>query len=219
MRELRQYVTAFLSIAVLIAAARADEIRITVDKLPKPVVDAVKAKFPDAKLTGTEKETKGDKVYFEVEFTTKGKSAEMLLTPEGKIVSIEKEIEAKDLPKAVSAAVDARFPKATVRKVEEETKDKAVSYQVVLETAKKRPAAIALDSSGKVFATQEEIKVKDLPKAVVDGLESEVSEVDREQGRRKQAGRQGRLPCASDGCGQEGVPSAGRCKRQGLEGG
>lgn len=155
-----------LSMLILAFSVWADEERITLDKLPKAVVDAVKAKFPDAELTGAEKETNGDKVLYEVEFKTKGKNAEMLLTPEGKVVSVEKEIEAKELPKVVANVVEARFPKATVKKAEKETKNDAVTYQVRLETTDKKSAALVLDTAGKVLAQQKEITAKELPKAV-----------------------------------------------------
>lgn len=166
----RRNAVVFLGVLILVAPVRSDEERITVDKLPKAVVDAVKAKFPDAELTGAEKETSGDKVLYEVEFKTKGKGAEMLLTPDGKVVSIEKVIEAKDLPKAVADTVEARFPKAIVKKAEEETKMDAVKYQVVLETADKKTAALVLDPAGKVLAQHKEVTAKELPKAVADAV-------------------------------------------------
>src|SRR5262249_17225502 len=85
-------------LGVVVAAAGADEEKISVDKLPKKVVKAVKDKFPDAKLTGAEKEKKGKGFVYEVQITNKGQKIEVTVTPEGKITSIEKQIAAKDLP-------------------------------------------------------------------------------------------------------------------------
>jgi hypothetical protein len=46
---------AVFTFSFLALAALADEVKIPVDKLPKKVVDAVKAKFPHAKLVGAER--------------------------------------------------------------------------------------------------------------------------------------------------------------------
>src|SRR5947209_3088008 len=83
-----------LVLVFLVAAApsRADEEKIALDKLPKAVVDAIKAKYPDAKLVGAEKETSGDKTFYEVVIKNKDRSIELLLTPEGKIVTVEQEV-------------------------------------------------------------------------------------------------------------------------------
>ena len=65
--------------ALLVAApARADEENIPLDKLPKAVVDAVKAKYPEAKLVAAEKESKDGKVFYEVMFKNKDLDVEML---------------------------------------------------------------------------------------------------------------------------------------------
>ena len=53
-------VAAALVVLSAVAVVRADEEKIELDKVPKPVLDAVKKKFPDAKLTGAAKEKDGD---------------------------------------------------------------------------------------------------------------------------------------------------------------
>src|SRR5262249_5418143 len=116
------------------ATTRADEENIGVDKLPKAVVAAVKAKYPDAKLVAAEKETQGDKTYYEVMIKSKDRDIELLLTPEGKLVSVEQKIPVADLPKAVAQAIKKKYAKATIKDVEETVKDDKASYAVLLET-------------------------------------------------------------------------------------
>jgi uncharacterized membrane protein YkoI len=136
-----------------LTALRADEgneEKVALDKLPKAVTDAVKAKFEGCELVAASKEKEDGKELYEVNVKHKGHKMDVTVTPEGKIVSVEKEIEAKDLPKAVSEALDAKYPKAKIRKVEEETKDGKVTYEVLLVTAEKKTMEVVFDSKGKV---------------------------------------------------------------------
>src|SRR5262249_44071298 len=47
--------------------------KIDVDKVPKKVMAAVKARFPKAKITSVEKETSDGKVMYDIELTQKGR--------------------------------------------------------------------------------------------------------------------------------------------------
>jgi uncharacterized membrane protein YkoI len=142
----------------LLAAARADEEKIPLDKLPKAVLDAVKDKYPGAELLGAEKEDENGKTVYEVALKHKGQKLEATFKPDGTFVSVEKEIEAKDLPKAVADALEAKYPKATYKKVEEETEGDKVTYEVLLVTAEKKTVEVVLDPKGKIL--EEENKDK-----------------------------------------------------------
>ena len=59
--------TSLCALALTLAATaclRAAEEPIALDKLPKPVLEAVKKRFPKAELVEAAKETDGDKVEF-----------------------------------------------------------------------------------------------------------------------------------------------------------
>ena len=65
-----------------------------------------------------------------------------MLTPEGKITLIEKMIAVKELPKPVTVAISAKYPKATTKSAEEVTKvaggkESVDYYEVVVVTAGK----------------------------------------------------------------------------------
>src|ERR1700736_6594803 len=106
----------WMGVVILVAAAPAaradDEDKVDLDKLPKAVVDAVKARFPDAELKGASKETEDGKTFFEVEIVNKKVELDVELTTDGDITEIEKDIDVKDLPKAVSKALEEKYPKA-----------------------------------------------------------------------------------------------------------
>jgi uncharacterized membrane protein YkoI len=140
-----------LAVVAIAATAfvRADEEKIDLEKVPKPVMDAVKAKFPDAKLTGAAKEKDGDKIIFEVAFTFKDHKYEVECTPEGKFLAIDKVIEAKDLPKAVAKALE---------------ENKIAEYEVELTTADKKAFEVVLDPAGKITKETKKPEKKEEPK-------------------------------------------------------
>jgi uncharacterized membrane protein YkoI len=133
--------------------------KVPLEKVPKEVMDAVKKKFPDAKIVGAERRSRGDKTYFEVAIKNKEQNIEIILTPESKISAIEAEISAKDLPKEVTAVLDKKYPEAEIKKVEEITKDDKVSYEVKLATADKKSLEVTFDPKGKIL--EEEKKEKE----------------------------------------------------------
>src|SRR4051794_9552178 len=89
-----------LGLLGLIRGARAEEEEIPLKDLPKAVLDAVMGRFPGAEPTGAGKETEDGKTNFEVPLKEKGKNVDVPLPAEGRIVEVEREITAGDLPKA-----------------------------------------------------------------------------------------------------------------------
>src|SRR5947207_2283444 len=134
--------------------ARGDEEKVPLDKAPKPVLEAVKARFADAKITGVTKEKEDGKTVYEVTIKDKGQNVDVTVTPEGVITLIEKTITAKDLPKAVLKTLEDRYPKATYKIIEEIIKvekkeEKLVYYEVLLETAEKKKREAQISPEGK----------------------------------------------------------------------
>jgi len=145
---------------VALTGARADEEKVPLDKLPKAVTDAVKAKFEGAELVSASKEKEGGKELYEVAIKHKGHKIDVTLTAEGKVTSVEKQIEAKDFPKAVSEALDKKYPKATVKKAEEVTENDKVAYEALIVTADNKTIEVVLDPSGKIVKEEPKEKKK-----------------------------------------------------------
>jgi uncharacterized membrane protein YkoI len=142
----------------LSTASHADEEKIDLDKLPAKVKDAVKKEFKDAELVSASKENEDDKIVFEVQIKVKGQIIEVTCTDDGKIVSIEKEIAAKLLPKAVTDALNEKYPKAVIKKAEEVTEQGKTNYEVLITTADKKTLEITYDKDGKVLEKEEKKK-------------------------------------------------------------
>jgi hypothetical protein len=149
-RSLRSACAAIAVLLSLIATAQADQEKIPLDKVPKVVLDAVKAKFPKGELTGAEKETDGEKVTFEVKLLDNKRKFEVVANPDGKILAVEKVLEPSELPKPVTAALDSKYPKAKIKKAEEVTADEKITYEVVLITADMETVKLIFDAEGKL---------------------------------------------------------------------
>lgn len=146
---------AALGLMTLASSVWADEEKVPIDRVPKAVLDAVKAKFPAAELKGAAKEAEDGKTVYEITLKNRGQNIDVALRPDGTILEIEKQIDPKTLPKTVAAALEAKYPKATMKKAEEITVKERVSYEVVLVTAEKKAIEVKLDSNGKVVETEE----------------------------------------------------------------
>lgn len=159
-----------LACVVVLAAAvvaRADEEKVPLDKLPKAVVAAVKARFPKAEMTeGAKEEDDQKKTVYEVTLKEGGKNIDVTLTPEGVITAIEKEIAVTDLPKAVADGIEAKYPKGAVKFAEEvikvtDGKEALAYYEARVETADKKTVEVEVAADGKVLKTEDKTGKKD----------------------------------------------------------
>jgi hypothetical protein len=90
-----------------------------------------------------------------VAIKNEGHNMEITVKDDGTIVEIEKEITAKDLPKAVADALDAKYPKADIKKVEEIIVGTTISYELLLVAANKKRLEVKFDKDGKVVEVEE----------------------------------------------------------------
>ena len=153
-RILASLVTLFV-LSLFVMSVHADETKVPLDQVPAAVKDAVKKKFPDAKMEEAEKEVKDGKTTFELLIKEDSKKITVSLKEDGTILEIEKEIAAKDLPEAVASAVKSKYPSGTVKKAEEVTVDEKVTFEVIVSQEGKKNREIALDKAGKITEDEE----------------------------------------------------------------
>lgn len=140
----------------------ADEEKVPLDKIPKAVADALRAKFPKAKIDKCTKDKEGDEVVYDIEFKEDERKCEADIKENGDYINFEKAIEAKKLPKAVSDAIEKRYPKSILKEIMEETqvkakkrnkgnKEKLSAYEVVLDTTDKKEVEVRVSPKGKIL--------------------------------------------------------------------
>jgi len=129
---------------------------VPLDKVPAKVTDAVKAKFPNAKMLSCKKDKADGVDVFEVAVDTGSGKFNVLVTPEGRVARIEKEVPLTALPKAVTDTLDSKYAKATRKSALELSKgDKVYAYEVTLVTPDKKTWEVTVDLKGKITDVEE----------------------------------------------------------------
>jgi hypothetical protein len=139
-----------------LGGVRAQEESVPQDKIPKAVMDALLAKFPQAKIDKCTKAKEGDDVIYDIEFKQGARKCEADITEKGVYINYEKAIEAKDLPKAVRDSIEKRYPKSTLKEIMEETEvkgkdEKLAAYEVVLVTADQKDVEVKVSAAGEIL--------------------------------------------------------------------
>ena len=132
------------------------EADLELDKIPKMVMDALKAKFPKAEIHKWSKEKEGDIVVYDVEFKQEGRKFEGDIKEDGTIHNWEKEIPGRDLPEAVKKVVETNYPESTIKEIMEITavkdgNDVLEGYEIVFETADKKEIEVMVAPDGKIL--------------------------------------------------------------------
>src|SRR3954451_15547806 len=83
---------AVFGLSALVIAARADEEKVPLDKVPAKIMKAVKDKFPRAEIKQAEKEVEEGKTIYEIGLKDGGQNVDVSLKEDGTIVEIEKEV-------------------------------------------------------------------------------------------------------------------------------
>src|SRR5207244_1650084 len=100
---------------------------------------------------------------YEVYMKHKGKGLDVTFSPAGDVEVVEQEIDAKDLPKKVRAAVDNKYPKVSFTKVEEISKAsgrKLVvdAYELLFTTEDKKTVEMTIAPDGKVTGEKDKTR-------------------------------------------------------------
>lgn len=80
--------------------------------------------------------------------------------------AVEKELDPKDLPAAVSTAIAKAYPKAEIDETVAHIKKGVTTYEAELETSDGSEIELTLDASGKILTVEQEIEPEKLPAAV-----------------------------------------------------
>lgn len=123
----------------------ADE-KIPLKEVPKAVVDAVNAKFPKAEVVQAEKEVEDGVTYYELAIKFNGNNIDVTSKADGEIVEIETEIKPTGLPKEVIGQLDAKYPKAEIKKAEYIASKEVTKYEVLLLTADKQTVEVVFET-------------------------------------------------------------------------
>jgi hypothetical protein len=147
---------AFALVMLSTIVARAAEETIKPEELPKAVAEALKARFPQGKITSAAKEEDEKSVVYDIELVEHERKFETDIKEDGTMLEVEKEIKIKDLPAAITKAVETEHSKATILEVMEvnkveRKKEKPDHYEINLQLADGNKEEILLSLDGKPF--------------------------------------------------------------------
>jgi hypothetical protein len=145
-----------LALLILTAAAPARGDNVPLHTVPRPVLDAVRARFKDARIASAEKDHAGAGFVYEVTINHQGQHIDVTLTGEGALLLIKREIAATDLPEPVAQALVDGYPEATYRVVEAVIKvqgphERLAYYELDLVTAGRRLVEVRVSTDGKIL--------------------------------------------------------------------
>ncbi len=144
-----------LVLLILAVGSPAAGERVRLNSVPLPVLEAVKTRFKDARLNGADKGVQDGSPVYEIAIKHGGQSIDVVLTPQGTILLIKKQIAADDLPEAVTRALELTYPKARYQEVEEVItvqgpQETLAHYELMLVTAQRRTVEVQVSPDGKI---------------------------------------------------------------------
>lgn len=133
-------------------AAEADE-KITMDKVPPAVQQAVKAYASESEIKGIENgDVDGTKV-IEFDLEKNGRKSEIAFRKNGQLFSTEEEVALADLPEAVHKTINEKGAGGTIGTPEKVVQEGKTSYEVVIEKGGKK-TEFTISPAGKVTGTE-----------------------------------------------------------------
>lgn len=115
------------------------------------VLASISAKYPSASMKAFEKEVEEGQTRYEVQVVADGRTSDILVAPDGKLLIEETTIQAEDLPAAVSRSLaSSRYGKAKVIRIERVTDlqaSGAPTFEIVVDDAGKH-RELTFDSTG-----------------------------------------------------------------------
>jgi|SRR4051794_24455657 hypothetical protein len=125
------------------------------ESLPKAIKAAIRKRFPKSKIVSAEKGTEDGKPIYEASIESEKHKIDVTLNPQGKILSFEKALLASDRPKAMMQSLNAKYPRATIKLVEEVWEnDKFTGYEATVVDSNKKSLEVSFDKKGKLIEDQ-----------------------------------------------------------------
>ncbi len=125
----------FLSFASI---SYSQETKITKKEVPAAVLNAFKAEYPKARITGVLKENDHGLIFYEIGSKDGKIKRNVVYNPAGVVMEIEQVIPASELTNAVKTAIVKDHPNAKIKAVEKSMQGAAIKYEVILQEKNKK---------------------------------------------------------------------------------
>ncbi|MEO0660519.1 MAG: PepSY-like domain-containing protein [Planctomycetota bacterium] len=126
------------------------EADVPVESVPDVLIRSTRATYPDADITGAEREVQGDEWTWEIKFRSGGRSMEVVLDDAGNVLETERELTADEAPAAVISASEGAVPRSGFLSVERITGPNSEVFHVKRQRGTAR-YKVVLDADGRVL--------------------------------------------------------------------
>lgn len=130
------------------------ETPVALDKLPANIRSAAEAAVPGLEVLSSSKEEEDGRTFYEVSGKVGGQAVEVILTPEGEVVAVERVVPVDSVPANVRDAAVAKVPGFVVAMAEEIKKGSAIQYELKGKANGKR-FEVKLSESGEVLEIED----------------------------------------------------------------
>ena len=124
---------------------------ITKERIPPAVITAFEHAHPKATMKTFERKTWNNKVLYKIKYMEGTVKHVDKYTPDGELVASKEQVAPKDLPDAVTKAVNSKFPGAKVLRAEKVMHKGIVRYEVKLETSKNHKKRVFINEKGEIL--------------------------------------------------------------------
>jgi len=144
-----------LTVGISITGVHAQETKIKREQLPAAVEKTVARESEGATIKGFATEIEHGQKFYEAELTINGRSKDILMDKNGRIVEVEEEVALDSLPPAVQDALKKAAGSGSIELVESLTKNGTlVAYEGHVKTGKRR-SEIQVGPNGEKLAKPE----------------------------------------------------------------
>jgi hypothetical protein len=131
----------------------AQEVKLKARQVPRAVVAAFKAAYPQAEIRGYSREKEHGKVFYEIESRDGEVSRDVLYLADGTVAAVEEGMPITDLPQEVQDTLRNSYATAVITSAEKITHDNITEYEVHGKIGKKR-IEVKFDATGKVLEVE-----------------------------------------------------------------
>ena len=117
--------------------------------LPPAVRATVEEQSKGFQMKGVSKEVENGKTTYELETVANGKTRDLIIGEDGKVLIVEQEVTLESIPALAKAALEKSAEGGKITKVETITKDNVVTYEGIIRRGKK-DSEVVVDAQGVV---------------------------------------------------------------------
>ena len=134
--------------SLLVCGLAAAEKKVQLMDLPPAVQKTVQEETRHAKLVGLAQEEEGGKTVYEAETKIDGKTRDLVIDADGKVIEVEEEIALGSIPAGAKAAIEKAATGGKIERVETLTKAGTTNYEATFtKNGKKSEIIVASDGT------------------------------------------------------------------------